>query len=175
MSQPGDEIGRQNDFSSRQDSRVTNHVVCPMLNRFFICCLLIFSICSTAQAAGVRNEALSLDGVWQIIFDDQNVGRNQRLFRSEIFFSHENRRSIDVPSVWERVEKDYEGVGFYYRTFEVPAAWDGKIVHLAFDAVNYRAEVYLNDNVVGAHEGGFTPFRFRVDSMNHLPRVTFRF
>ncbi|MCP4274767.1 MAG: hypothetical protein GY779_00225, partial [Gammaproteobacteria bacterium] len=29
----------------------------------------------------------------------------------------------------------------------------------------YRAEVYLNDNVVGVHEGGFTPFSFRIDSM----------
>ncbi|MBX2874029.1 MAG: hypothetical protein KTR30_18070, partial [Saprospiraceae bacterium] len=32
-------------------------------------------------------------------------------------------------------------------------------------AVNYLSEVWLNDEVVGFHEGGFTPFEFRVDEM----------
>ena len=39
------------------------------------------------------------------------------------------------------------------------------MVRLHFGAVNYLAEVWLNDAVVGFHEGGFTPFMFRVDEM----------
>ena len=74
-------------------------------------------------------------------------------------------QAIQVPSAWELIKQDYEGVAFYRRTFDVPKAWEGKVVRLHFGAVNYLAEVWLNDEVVGFHEGGFTPFVFRVDEM----------
>ena len=63
------------------------------------------------------------------------------------------------------MEKDYEGVAFYRRTFKAPAHWKGKVVRLQFDAVNFRAEVWWNDTALGFHEGGFTPFEFRVDDL----------
>lgn len=128
-------------------------------------CFLLLAVSASAHAAAKQTDVISLDGQWQIIFDADNKSRELRLFESEKFLARDDRRLIEVPSVWERIEKDYEGVAVYHRTFDVPARWQGKIVHLAFDAVNYRAEVYVNDNVVGVHEGGFTPFRFRVDSM----------
>lgn len=107
----------------------------------------------------------SLDGTWQIIFDKDNQSRSKKLYKNSNFLDHKEIRDITVPSVWERIEKDYEGVAVYRRTFNAPSEWQNKITHISFDAVNYRAEVYLNDNVVGVHEGGFTPFSFRVDSM----------
>ena len=70
-----------------------------------------------------------------------------------------------MPSCWEEIEQDYEGVAFYGRRFSVPELWQGKTVRLHFDAVNFVAEVRLNDQAVGLHEGGFTPFEFRVDKM----------
>jgi beta-galactosidase len=70
-----------------------------------------------------------------------------------------------VPNCWELTEKDYEGVGFYRRMFKAPARWEGKVIRLQFDAVNFLAEVWLNDTAVGVHEGGFTPFEFRVDDL----------
>ncbi len=109
--------------------------------------------------------SLSLDGEWQILFDRDNVGREAEWFLAEAFASRLEVRPIVVPSAWELVEQDYEGVAFYRRSFEVPGDWDGRVVRLQFDAVNYRAEVWLNDEVVGFHEGGFTPFEFRVDGL----------
>ena len=109
-------------------------------------------------------ESLSLDGTWQIIFDRNNEGRQNKWFR-EGNFPIEQTRAISVPSCWELTEKDYEGVAFYRRTFIVPASWEGKVIRLHFDAVNYLAEVWLNDTAVGVHEGGFTPFDFRVDQL----------
>ena len=49
--------------------------------------------------------------------------------------------------------------------FAVPEKWKGRRVHLQFDAVNYVAEVYVNDRVAGRHEGGYGPFEFRVDDL----------
>jgi len=134
--------------------------------RKLLCLLVFISMSATAaHAAREHGETLSLDGTWQIIFDHDNQSRDQALFKSENFLAHEDVREIQVPSVWERIEKDYEGVAVYRRTFTVPKDWQERIVHLSFDAVNYRAEVYVNDHVVGVHEGGFTPFSFRIDNM----------
>ena len=106
----------------------------------------------------------SLDGTWQIVFDRANAGAAKGWMRQD-HFPAEQSREIAVPSCWELVEKDYEGVAFYRRTFKAPANWKGKVVRLQFDAVNFRAEVWLNDTAVGFHEGGFTPFEFRVDDL----------
>ncbi|RLA89237.1 MAG: hypothetical protein DRG34_03925, partial [Deltaproteobacteria bacterium] len=124
--------------------------------------LLVLSLCCYADD-GIR-ESLSLDGTWQIIFDRHNEGRQTEWFR-EGSFPKEKTREITVPSCWELTEKDYEGVAFYRRTFVVPATWEGKVVRLRFAAVNYLAEGWLNHKAVGFHEGGFTPFEFRVDKL----------
>jgi len=79
---------------------------------------------------------------------------------------HESsKRDIAVPSCWEEIEKDYEGVAFYRRTFKIPANWEGKVIRLHFDAVNFLSEVWINDQAVGFHEGGFTPFEFRIEKL----------
>jgi len=46
----------------------------------------------------------------------------------------------------------------YRRTFEVPKAWRGKRVLLHFGAVDWQAEVFVNGQAVGKHEGGYAPF-----------------
>ena len=47
---------------------------------------------------------------------------------------------------------------WYRRTFSVPAAWKGSNVMLNFGAVDWKADVFVNDILAGSHTGGFTPF-----------------
>lgn len=106
----------------------------------------------------------SLDGIWQIRFDPANKARSEQWHLQENFQQLETR-DIPVPSCWEEIEQDYEGVALYGTDFQVPENWDGKTVRLQFDAVNYISEVWLNDHCVGRHEGGYGPFEFRVDDL----------
>ena len=53
---------------------------------------------------------------------------------------------------------------WYRRTFNVEAADSGKLVKLVFLAVNYIADVWVNGNYLGYHEGGYTSFAFDVSS-----------
>lgn len=122
--------------------------------------LLSFGIvCSQEQGE------ISLDGNWEIVFDHQNEGAKAAWHKNEVFQSLKNIKKIKIPSSWETIEQDYEGVAFYRYAFDVPENWKDKVVRLQFDAVNYLSEVWLNGEVVGFHEGGFTPFEFRVDNM----------
>ena len=51
---------------------------------------------------------------------------------------------------------------WYKRSFTVPSGWKGKEVLLHFGAVDWRAEVFVNDVLIGSHQGGYTPFTFDV-------------
>ena len=111
------------------------------------------------------SQILPLDGTWEIIFDHKNEGKGKLWYMNDAFEKHPARQEIPVPGCWEETEKDYEGVAFYRRKFMVPGNWEGRTAELRFDAVNYLSEVWINDQVVGFHEGGFTPFKFRVDGL----------
>lgn len=50
---------------------------------------------------------------------------------------------------------------WYRRVFELPAA-TGKRTLLNFEAVDYRCDVWVNDTLVGNHQGGNTPFTFDI-------------
>jgi beta-galactosidase len=133
-----------------------------MTFRFFFSLALLFMF---GQMSISAQSERSLNGQWEIIFDDQNEGRDANWMQSEVFAAHPDRQTIEVPSAWETIQEDYEGVAFYKKTFDVPATWENKVIRLQFGAVNYLSEVWLNDEVVGFHEGGFTSFEFRVDEM----------
>ncbi len=51
---------------------------------------------------------------------------------------------------------------WYQRKFTVPASWKGRDILLHFGAVDWKAEIYLNDIKIGSHSGGYTPFSFNI-------------
>lgn len=69
------------------------------------------------------------------------------------------------------VESALSGVGravtendalWYSREITIPKDWDGQRVILHFGAVDWKAEVYVDDQFVGEHTGGYTPFSFDI-------------
>lgn len=105
----------------------------------------------------VRPDWKSLNGLW----DYSITGKGDPL--PETF---EGR--ILVPFA---VESSLSGVGrglkaddalWYRTTFKVPGSWKGKRLMLNFEAVDWRADVFVNDILVGTHTGGYTHFSFDV-------------
>ena len=67
-------------------------------------------------------------------------------------------------NTYPTVPEYYQDGVWYRKFFNVDAADSGKFVKLMFYAVNYVADVWLNDVYLGYHEGGYTPFAFNVSS-----------
>jgi beta-galactosidase len=132
-------------------------------NTFFGISLIIFQFNSSGQEFYKKN-AFSLNGTWEIIFDENNKGIENDWYLDENF-GKQNFKTITVPSCWEETEKDYEGVGIYRTKFTIPEDWSDKIIQLNFEASNYKTEIWINDQVVGFHEGGYTPFSFRIEKL----------
>jgi len=72
----------------------------------------------------------------------------------------DSMQKINVPGVWETQlgadYTDYNGVGWYSRTFDLPVADDGRQYTLTFDAIDYYAEIWLNGRFITSHEDGYS-------------------
>ena len=69
------------------------------------------------------------------------------------------------------IESSLSGVGkqvgaskelWYQTSFTVPKNWKGKDVLLHFGAVDWKADIWLNDVKIGIHSGGYTPFTINI-------------
>ena len=106
-------------------------------------------------------ETLSLDKHWKFKPDPNNEGLEES-WHSDSSQIWSDCPTIHVPSCWEEKFEDYEGLAWYATTQFIAADKKGQISRLCFQAVNYRAEVWVNGHRVGCHEGGYTPFHFEI-------------
>ena len=105
----------------------------------------------------LRPEWKSLNGLWDYAVTPKSEAR-PKTFDGKIL----------VPFA---IESSLSGVGkaltpddalWYSTTFSVPSNWKGKRLILNFDAVDWKAEVFVNDIKVGSHTGGYTRFSLDV-------------
>ena len=109
----------------------------------------------------------SLDGNWKYFIDYKNNGVENEIFTpTNIKNNISNYFSIDIPSCWNSIAglERYEGYFWYFKTFKIEN-FDVNIHEflLHFNGVNYIAKFWLNGSYLGSHEGGFLPFKFKID------------
>jgi beta-galactosidase/beta-glucuronidase len=105
-----------------------------------------------------RADWTDLNGQWQFAYDDADTGLRERWQDDAKRFD----RTITVPFPPESElsginDKGYHAVLWYRRTFTASAK-AGNPLLLHFGAVDYRARVWVNGDLVATHEGGHTPF-----------------
>jgi beta-galactosidase len=114
---------------------------------------------------------LDLDGTWR--FDPQPLDTNLSLTarkqslaaitrdlggRTDARFDDSSWTNLDVPGTFNAPPQRTTSSGYYRRDFFVPPLWSGQYAILKFGAVRYVADVWLNGQYLGYHEGGDTPF-----------------
>lgn len=110
-----------------------------------------------------RESWISLNGIWDFSYDDENKGVKEQWFHSPGALA----RKIEVPFTYQTQksgieETDFHDVVWYQKEIEVPAGWEDKQKLLHFGAVDYRAWVWVNGHYAGFHEGGHIPFHFNI-------------
>ena len=99
-----------------------------------------------------RGEWKNLNGLWNYAITEK--GAAPSAYEGQILVPFAIESSLS--GVGKKVGPDKEL--WYQRTFTVPASWKGKKVMLNFGAVDWKADIWVNDIKVGQHTGGFTPF-----------------
>ena len=113
------------------------------------------------------NADISLDGLWDFVVDLDPKYHGSRNY-ARPGWDRRHWLKVPVPGVWNRYAERYdifEGVGWFAREFTVPSLESGSTCLLRFGGVNYACEVFLNGELAGSHEGGYTEFVLDVSSL----------
>src|SRR5882762_4945841 len=125
----------------------------------------------------------SLDGQWQAIIDPYETGYYDYRYQPSangyfkdakpksksdlIEYDFDKSDSLNVPGDWN-TQADrllfYEGTIWYKKSFDYQRKQNTRLF-VYFGAANYLADVYLNGEKIGQHEGGFTPFNFEITNL----------
>lgn len=133
---------------------------------------------------------LNINGVWAFEFDPEDRGEHEgwytygRAFSQTItvpfpWESHlawdEGRLASNDNWFSRRAFLDPDGVdpanyqkqprheiGWYRHTVTIPAHWGDRHIILHFGAVDWAAKVWVNEQPIGMHVGGYTPFWFDI-------------
>lgn len=110
----------------------------------------------------VRGEWINLNGLWDYAIKPANEEMPE-IFDGKILvpFAVESALSGVGKSVGE------DDALWYSREFKLPKEWKNSRIRLNFGAVDWKAEVYVDDKFVGEHKGGYAPFAFDItDSLS---------
>lgn len=120
---------------------------------------------------------LSLDGEWKIIIDPYDAGignwialwKDKKAVGKNDFYeySFDEAPALRVPGDFNSQIpelKYYESTVWYKKEFNYNRK-NNKRLFIQFGAVNYKADVFINGQKAGSHEGGFTPFAFEITNL----------
>ena len=105
----------------------------------------------------VRGDWQNLNGLWDYAILAKGNGLPGK-FDGKILVPFAVETSLS--GVQKKVGQDNEL--WYQRDFTVPVTWKNKRVLLNFGAVDWKADVWINDIKVGSHQGGYTAFTFDI-------------
>ena len=109
---------------------------------------------------------------WAFIFLSSLVysQRQVRSLNTAWQFSSEvhAERTVNIPHTWNaedpfRNGKEYfRGTGTYTKQLYAPQKWQKEQVFLKFEGSNQVTRLYVNDQLIGEHRGGYTGFTFDI-------------
>ena len=128
-------------------------------------------------------KTISLDGEWKMIVDPYESGFYDYRYQPSangyfknakpksktelIEYDFDKSGSLKVPGDWNTQSDQlffYEGTVWYKKSFDYQRRENTRLF-VYFGAANYFADVYLNGEKIGQHEGGFTPFNFEITKL----------
>ena len=161
-----------------------------MQNRVGLLLALLFIFGATSHAQQrpflITNiegrHTIDLNGQWQTIIDPYENGYYDYRYQPNpngyfknakpkspsdlIEYDFDTSAQLNVPGDWNSQDQKllfYEGTIWYKKSFDYQKKVRTRLF-VYFGAANYLADVYLNGQKLGRHEGGFTPFNFEITS-----------
>jgi beta-galactosidase len=126
--------------------------------------LVVYTVNLKAQES--RQGKQLFDSNWKFFLGDPPAV-------STVNFDDKNWRNLDLPHDWSiegTPDKDNpmgtdggyfpSGIGWYRKSFTVPASWKAKQVSIYFEGVYMNSEVFINGKSLGVHPYGYTSFSY---------------
>ena len=109
----------------------------------------ILPILVMMSAAVQARQTYTLNDGWRFYFSDENSG--------------DKARAVTLPHTWSGAQcAVVRSAGNYDRTLYVPAEWEGQRLFLRFGAAQSVADVFVNGEYAGGHNGAYTAFAMEI-------------
>ena len=130
--------------------------------RTLIYTLLFCASLANAQEPARLNSNFDFD--WKFA-----LGDNSEFMKPD--FSDRKWENVQLPHDWN-IKQEFdkhgkgsaaylpEGIGWYRKSFSIPAAYKGKQVFIHFDGIFQQSDVYINGQHLGFHPYGFTSIEY---------------
>ncbi|MCK4560399.1 MAG: chitobiase/beta-hexosaminidase C-terminal domain-containing protein [Calditrichia bacterium] len=106
----------------------------------------------------VREDWLNLNGLWDYMIIDKGSEKPQR-YDGKILVPFPVESALSGVNLMVGKEKEL----WYRRSFVIPYDWqDKERVLLHFGAVDWETTVWINENLLGSHKGGYDSFSFDI-------------
>jgi beta-glucuronidase len=128
------------------------------------------------QANAIR-ELVSLDGIWNFELEKSANGiESEQVWKRNI----SSALQVPVPASYNDIFvdskiRDHVGWAYYQREINVPASWTKRRYFVRLDAATHQGRVYIDDQFVAEHNGGYTPFEVDISQLvkpGHSCRLT---
>lgn len=143
-----------------------------MFPKFEVFLLLILSVFSFHVCFAQSRVVTNFNSEWKFFFGDNGNWHTPTVDDSDW-------QMLDLPHDWS-IEGNFSqknpagiaggalpgGMGWYRKTFTIPASDSGKSVFIDFDGIYHRSEVWINGIYLGKRPNGYSSFRY--DLTPHL-------
>ncbi|MBQ6619056.1 MAG: hypothetical protein IJH68_02775 [Thermoguttaceae bacterium] len=125
--------------------------------RAFLGLLWVLALLAPAAA----RETISLDGTWRFATDGEQIGEAQNWFAPGApmaamplaGYAPWADGTIQVPGIWdqqgygvdtEKIKHHFVGFGWYKKSVDIPASWEGNDIFLVLGGISRQARVWVN-------------------------------
>jgi beta-galactosidase len=133
-----------------------------------ICIIVLFTLIDS-----VPGFAQNIDDRKQLFDNDWKFFPGDTAAASEVAYNDANWRKLDLPHDWSIEGKITPrnatgggggyfpaGIGWYRKTFRVPAEWKNKKLSIYFEGVYMNSEVFVNGKSLGIYPFGYSSFQY---------------
>ena len=139
------------------------------LNILYLICFCSFSFASFAQV----RKTLDFNNDWKFLLGNDSLAYEE-------VHDDSKWRKLNLPHDWS-IESDFKadapatnqggslpgGIGWYRKSFFVPASDSFRTHRISFDGVYRNSEVWINGNYLGKRPYGYVPFAYELTQFLH--------
>lgn len=101
-----------------------------------------------------RKKFKILDGKWDFMFDQNNVGLDEKWFKKfptnsltiEVPYTYQSKKGLDIPT-------QKNDIIWYHREFHLTEI--SEVIKLVILGCDYHYDAYINGILIGSHDGGY--------------------
>lgn len=143
---------------------ITNWLLNYLMRRLYVLLLAVMG----SMALNAQRVVTPFNEGWKFLLGDDSAAREAR-------YDAGKWRTLNVPHDWS-IEGSFSdkhpatnqggalptGIGWYRKTFTIPASAKDKLVYINFDGVHCNSEVWINGHYLGKRPNGYISFRYEL-------------